>query len=42
MSLYTLLIGLVIYLILAYSDPLQGSTGVDPVSLEFILRQIRS
>lgn len=41
MSLYTQLIGLVIYLILAYSDPFQGSTGIDPTSLQFVLDQIR-
>jgi len=41
LSLYTLLIGLVVYLILAYSDPFQGSTGIDPTSLQFVLDQIR-
>jgi len=41
LSSYTLLIGLVVYLILAFSDPFQGSTGIDPVSLQFILDQIR-
>jgi hypothetical protein len=41
LSLYTLLVGLVIYLILAYSDPFQGSTGIEPTSLEFVLEQIR-
>ena len=41
MSLYTMLVGLVIYLILAYSDPFQGSTGIDPMSLQFVLDQIR-
>jgi hypothetical protein len=40
LSLYTLLIGLVIYLILAYSDPFQGATGIEPVSLEYVLEQI--
>lgn len=42
LSFYTLLIGLVIYLILAYSDPFQGATGIEPTSLEFILDQINS
>ena len=42
LSFYTLLIGLVVYLILAYSDPFQGSTGIEPVSLEFVLMQIKS
>ena len=41
LSLYTSLIGLVIYLILAYSDPFQGSTGIDPTSLQYVLDQIR-
>ena len=41
LSLYTLLIGLVIYLILAYSDPFQGSTGIEPTSLKFVLEEIR-
>ena len=40
-SLYTMLVGLVIYLILAYSDPFQGSTGIEPTSLQFVLGQIR-
>lgn len=38
--MYTSLIGLVIYLILAYSDPFQGATGIEPASLEYILREI--
>jgi hypothetical protein len=37
-----LLIGLVTYLILAYSDPFQGATGIEPTSLEYVLNQIRS
>jgi len=40
LTFYTSLIGLVIYLILAYSDPFQGATGIDPVSLKFVLQQI--
>lgn len=42
LSLYTLLIGLVIYLILAYSDPFQGATGIEPTSLQFVLDEIRA
>ncbi len=42
LTFYTSLIGLVIYLILAYSDPFQGVTGIDPVSLQFVLQQIES
>lgn len=41
LSFYTLLIGLVIYLILAYSDPFQGSTGIEPASLEYVLQQMQ-
>jgi hypothetical protein len=40
LTMYTSLIGLVIYLILAYSDPFQGSTGIDPVSLKYVLEQV--
>jgi hypothetical protein len=40
LAMYTSLIGLVIYLILAYSDPFQGSTGIDPASLKYVLQQI--
>ena len=40
LTMYTSLIGLVIYLILAYSDPFQGSTGIDPVSLKYVLQQV--
>lgn len=42
LSLYTLLIGLVVYLILAYSDPFQGATGIDPTSLQYVLDQIQN
>jgi len=42
LTMYTSLIGLVIYLILAYSDPFQGATGIDPASLEYVLEQITS
>lgn len=41
LSFYTLLVGLVIYLILAYSDPFEGATGIEPAALEFVLQQIR-
>jgi len=40
LSVYTMLIGLVIYLILAYSDPFQGATGIEPTSLQYVLQQI--
>jgi hypothetical protein len=41
LSLYTMLVGLVIYMILAFSDPFQGSTGIDPTAIEFVLEQIQ-
>jgi hypothetical protein len=41
LTLYTSLIGLVIYLILAYSDPFQGATGIEPSSLKYVLEQIK-
>lgn len=41
LSLYTMLIGLVMYLILAYSDPFQGSTGIEPTSIQFVLDEVR-
>lgn len=41
LTLYTSLIGLVIYLILAYSDPFQGATRIEPTSLQYVLQQIR-
>jgi hypothetical protein len=40
LAMYTSLIGLVIYLILAFSDPFQGSTGIDPASLKYVLEQV--
>jgi ABC-type tungstate transport system substrate-binding protein len=40
LSLYTMLIGLVIYLILAFSDPFQGDTAIEPTSLQYVLQQI--
>jgi len=41
LSFYTTLVGLVIYLILAYSDPFQGATRIDPAALQFVLQQIQ-
>ena len=40
-SLYTLFVGVVLYLILAMSDPFQGTIGVDPAALEYALEQIK-
>jgi len=40
-SLYTLFIGLVLYLILAVSDPFQGGVGVDPTTFEHLVETLR-
>jgi hypothetical protein len=41
-SLYTVFIGLVLYLILALSDPFQGGIGVDPTTFEHLLEAMRA
>jgi len=41
-SLYTVFIGLVLYLIMALSDPFQGGIGVDPTTFEHLLEVIRA
>jgi hypothetical protein len=41
-SLYTVFIGLTLYLILALSDPFQGGIGVDPTTFEHLLEAIRA
>jgi len=41
-SLYTLFVGLVLYLILSLSDPYQGGTGVDPSTFEHLADVLRS
>lgn len=41
-SLYTLFIGLVLYLILALSDPFQGGTGVEPTTFEHLVTKMRA
>ena len=41
-SMYTTLVGLVLYLILAYSDPFQGMIGIESTSLEYVLERMRS
>ena len=41
-TLYTVFVGLVLYLILAMSDPFQGGLGVDPTSLEHLVESLRS
>lgn len=40
-SMYTLFIGLVLYLILALSDPFQGGIGVDPTTFEHLVEEMR-
>jgi len=41
-SLYTLFVGLVLYLILSLSDPYQGGTGVNPSTFEHLAEALRS
>lgn len=40
-ALYMAFVGLVIYLILAFSDPFQGAPGVDTAPLEYVLGDMR-
>ena len=39
-SLYTVFVGLVIYFILAYSDPFEGVPGVDTAPIESVLQKM--
>jgi hypothetical protein len=41
LSLFTLFIGVVIYLILSMSDPFQGSLSVNPAALEYVLERMQ-
>ena len=41
-SLYAVLVGLVVYLILALSDPFQGGFSVDPTTFEYLVEAMRS
>ncbi len=41
-SLYTVFVGLVLYLILTLSDPFQGDIGVDPTSFEHLVEIMQS
>ena len=41
-SMYTLFIGLVLYLILALSDPFQGGFGVEPTTFEHLVEKMRA
>ena len=40
LSLYTALVGVVVFLILAFSDPFQGATGIDPTPFEYMLERM--
>jgi len=40
--LYTLFVGLVLYLVLALSDPFQGDIGVSPASFEYLVETLQS
>jgi hypothetical protein len=41
-TLYTVFVGLVLYLILAMSDPFQGDIGVAPTSFEYLVEKLQS
>ncbi len=41
-SLYTVFIGLVLYLILAVSDPFRGGLSVDPTPFEHLIKMLRA
>jgi hypothetical protein len=40
-SLYTVFVGLVLYLILALSDPFEGDIGVDPTTFENLVATLQ-
>lgn len=39
--LYALLIGMIVFLIHAFSDPFHGATGVDPAPIEYLLEKLQ-
>ncbi len=41
-SLYTAFVGMVLYLILATSDPFQGGIGVEPTTFEYLVETLRA
>ena len=41
-SLYTVFVGLVLYLVLALSDPFQGGIGVDPATFELLVEVMQA
>jgi len=40
--LFTVFVGLVLYLVLALSDPFQGYLGVAPTSFEYLVETLQS
>ena len=40
--LYTVLVGLVLYLVLALSDPFQGDIGIAPTAFEHLVETLQS
>jgi hypothetical protein len=41
-TLYTVLVGLVLYIVMALSDPFQGGIGVAPTSFEYLVETLQS
>ena len=41
-TLYTVFVGLVLYLVLALSDPFQGDIGVNPTAFEYLVETLQS
>ena len=41
-SLYTVFVGLVLYLVLQLSDPFRGDIGVAPTSFEYLVETLQS
>jgi hypothetical protein len=42
LSLYAIFVGVVIYLMLAMSDPFQGAWGVDTAPMEYALEKMQA
>ena len=40
--LYTVFVGLVLYLVLAMSDPFQGDIGIEPTVFEYLVETLQS
>jgi hypothetical protein len=41
-SLYTVFVGLVLFLIMKLSDPFQGDIGVTPAAFEYLVETLQS